>query len=91
MATENGIEVSAPVHDAVLITAPNGRIDDDVDATKAFMIEASRGVLNGFEIGVDAKVVRFPDRYSDGERGAYMWETVTSIVAEAEARCVEPV
>jgi DNA polymerase I len=72
LATENGIEVSAPVHDAVLITAPIGRIDDDVEATKAFMIEASRGVLNGFEVGVDAKVVRYPDRYSDGERGAYM-------------------
>jgi hypothetical protein len=50
------------------------------------MVEASRGVLDGFEIGVDAKTCRFPDRYSDGERSGYMWETVTTVVAEAEAR-----
>ena len=89
LATENGIEVSAPVHDAVLITAPIDRIDYDVAAMKAYMIEAARGVLDGFEIDVDAKIVWFPDRYSDGERSAYMWETVTNVVAEAEACCVE--
>ena len=86
LATENGIEVSAPVHDAVLITASTDRIDADVAAMKGYMVEASRGVLNGFEIDADAKSVRFPDRYSDGERSAYMWETVTTVVAEAEAR-----
>jgi hypothetical protein len=85
LATENGIEVSAPVHDAVLITSPVDRIDADVAAMKEHMVEASRGVLDGFEIDADAKIFRFPDRYSDGERSAYMWETVTSIVAEAEA------
>jgi len=88
LATENGIEVSAPVHDAVLITAPIDRIDNDVAAMKAHMIEAASGVLNGFEIDADAKIVRFPDRYSDGERSAYMWETVTNIVTQAEVRRV---
>jgi DNA polymerase I-like protein with 3'-5' exonuclease and polymerase domains len=86
LGTENGVEVSAPVHDAVLITAPTDRIDADMAAMKAHMVEASRGVLNGFKIGVDAKTFRFPDQYSDGERSAYMWETVTTVVAEAEAR-----
>jgi len=86
LGTENAIEVSAPVHDAVLITAPIDHIDADVAAMKAHMIEASRGVLKGFEIGVDAKTFRFPDRYSDGERSAYMWETVTAVVTQAEAR-----
>jgi len=86
LGTENAIEVSAPVHDAVLITAPIDHIDADVAAMKAHMIEASHGVLKGFEIGVDAKTFRFPDRYSDGERSAYMWETVTAVVTQAEAR-----
>jgi DNA polymerase family A len=86
LATENGIDVSAPVHDAVLITSPTDRIDADVGAMKAHMVEASRGVLNGFPIDADDKIVRFPDRYSDGERSAYMWKTVTTVVAEAEAR-----
>jgi len=85
LGTENGIEVSAPVHDAVLMAAPIDRIDADLAAMKAHMVEASRGVLDGFEIGVDAETFRFPDRYSDGERSAYMWETVTAVVAEAEA------
>jgi len=86
LGTENAIEVSAPVHDAVLITAPIDHIDADVAAMKAHMIEASRGVLKEFQIGVDAKTFRFPDRYSDGERSAYMWETVTAVVTQAEAR-----
>jgi DNA polymerase I len=86
LGTENAIEISAPVHDAVLITAPIDHIDADAAAMKAYMIEASRGVLKGFEIGVDAKTFRFPDRYSDGERSAYMWETVTAVVTQAEAR-----
>jgi hypothetical protein len=85
LGTENGIEVSAPVHDAVLITAPIDRIDADVAAMRGYMVEASRGVLDGFEIDADAKIFQFPDRYSDGARSAYMWETVTSVVAEAEA------
>jgi hypothetical protein len=84
LGTENGIEVSAPVHDAVLITAPADRIDADVAAMRAYMVEASRGVLNGFEIDADAKIFRFPERYSDGQRSAYMWETVTDIVNAAE-------
>jgi hypothetical protein len=86
LATENGIEVSAPVHDAVLITSPVDRIDADVAAMKEHMVEASRGVLDGFEIEADAKTFRFPDRYSDGERSAYMWKTVTSVVAAGARR-----
>jgi hypothetical protein len=30
LATERGIEVCAPVHDAILICAPLDRLDDDV-------------------------------------------------------------
>jgi DNA polymerase I-like protein with 3'-5' exonuclease and polymerase domains len=91
LGTENGIGISAPVHDAVLITAPTHKIEADVAAMKAYMVEASRGVLNGFGIEADAKIVRFPDHYSDGERSAYMWATVKTVVAEAEARRAQPV
>ena len=58
LATERGIEVCAPVHDAFVICAPLGRLRSDVarmrkrwlrtDRLNGF--EASREVLGGFEI-----------------------------------------
>ena len=44
------------------------------------MREASRVVLGGLlELGSDAKVVCWPDRYMD-ERGAVMWGTVVRLL-----------
>ena len=60
LATEQGIEVCAPVHDAVLICAPLDRLDYDVDRMRAIMAQASRIVLDGFEVAVDADVIRYP-------------------------------
>ena len=64
LATERGIEVCAPVHDALLICAPLERLDSDVARMQAYMAEASRIVLDGLELRTDATVIRFPDRYS---------------------------
>ena len=83
IATELGIEVCAPVHDAVLITAPLDRLDADVARMQDAMREASRIVLGGFALGVDATIVRWPDRYED-PRGAVMWQRVTRLLEEAE-------
>jgi DNA polymerase I-like protein with 3'-5' exonuclease and polymerase domains len=83
LATERGIEVCAPVHDAVLICAPLDRLDADVERMQEAMREASRVVLGGFELGTDAKVVRYPDRYMD-ERGAEMWDRVMKLINEHE-------
>jgi DNA polymerase I-like protein with 3'-5' exonuclease and polymerase domains len=79
LATEAGIEVCAPVHDALLIEAPDGEIDDVVVATRAAMAQASALVLDGLEVGTDAAVVRYPDRYAD-PRGAVMWERVNELL-----------
>jgi hypothetical protein len=79
LGTERGIEVCAPVHDAVLICAPLERLDEDIAGMRLAMAEASRIVLNGFELGTDASVVRYPDRYSD-KRGVKMWNEVTSLI-----------
>jgi hypothetical protein len=56
LATERGVEVCAPVHDAVLIYAPLDRLA----AMRAAMAEASRLVLAGFELATDVKVVPGP-------------------------------
>jgi len=78
-ATERGVEVCAPVHDAVLICAPLDRLDADIATMRAAMAEASRVVLSGFEIGTDVRVVRYPDRYMD-DRGAVMWARVMELI-----------
>ena len=79
LATERGVEICAPVHDAVLICAPLNRLEDDVARMRAAMAEASRVVLAGFELRTDATLIRHPDRYSDS-RGRVMWERVMSLI-----------
>ena len=83
LATERGVEICAPVHDAVLICAPLEQIEHDIVAMRAAMAEASRVVLAGFELNTDVKLTRWPDRYMD-PRGRQMWERVCSLVARAE-------
>lgn len=81
LLTEAGIRVCAPVHDALLIEAPLDELDAAVATTQALMREASSIVLDGFELGSDAKVVRYPGRYMD-ERGVTMWNTVMNLIGE---------
>ena len=79
LATERGIRVCAPVHDALLIEAPLSEIDERMAALQACMGEASRVVLGGaLELSSDAKIVRWPERYMD-ERGAGMWDMVVRL------------
>jgi hypothetical protein len=82
LATERGIEVCAPVHDATLICAPLDRLDADVVRTRAAMAEASGAVLGGFELSTDVHVVRYPHRYMD-KRGQEMWDRVFDLVLSA--------
>jgi DNA polymerase-1 len=77
LGTEAGIEICAPVHDAVLICAPVDRLETDIARMRGFMEEASRIVLAGFTLQTEAE--RFPDRYSD-ERGARMFNTVMNFL-----------
>jgi DNA polymerase I-like protein with 3'-5' exonuclease and polymerase domains len=63
LATERGIEIHAPVHDALLVGGPADEIDAIVARTQEAMAEASRIILGGFELRSDAKIVRWPDRY----------------------------
>jgi DNA polymerase I-like protein with 3'-5' exonuclease and polymerase domains len=79
LGTEQGIEICAPVHDAVLICAPLHRLETDVVKMQELMRESSRIVLNGFELGTDASVVRHPDRYMD-DRGTVMWQRVMKLI-----------
>jgi hypothetical protein len=81
LATESGIEVCAPVHDAVLICAPLERLEDAIAAMRAAMVEASRVVLGGFELRTDVMRVRHPDRFRD-PRGTRMWGQVMDLIVK---------
>lgn len=76
-----GISVCAPVHDALLIEAPLTVLDSVVKRAQELMAEASRIVLYGFELGCDARVVRYPNRFMD-ERGIVMWNTAMPLINE---------
>ena len=78
MLVEAGIGLCAPVHDAVVIEGPTDTIDDVVAQARGIMAEASKIVLGGFEIGTDAEIVKYPDRYID-EAGEDFWNTVTRL------------
>lgn len=84
LATERGIEVCAPVHDAVLIAAPLDRLEAEVARMQEAMREASEIVLAGFALNVDASLIRYPERYSD-PRGAVMWQRVMRLLDEQAA------
>jgi DNA polymerase I len=84
LATERGVEVCAPVHDAVLICAPLDRLEDDIAGMRAAMAEASKIILAGFELRTDAVRIRYPDRYRD-PRGTAMWDRVIELITKRSA------
>jgi DNA polymerase I-like protein with 3'-5' exonuclease and polymerase domains len=79
LTTERGIQVCAPIHDALLIEGPVVEIDELVAKAQTAMAEASAVVLGGFELRTEAKIVRWPDRYMD-DRGREMWERVRRLL-----------
>lgn len=92
LATEAGIEVCAPVHDAILICSPLDRLDEDIAKTRAFMAEASKAVLAGFELRSEAEqggkfpaIIRHPQHYMD-KRGAVMWKRVWRLIEAANKK-----
>jgi len=89
-AVDRGVTLCAPVHDAVLIEAPLEHLDGAIQTTQHAMAEASRIVLDGFELRTDAVVVRYPERYAD-ERGQEMWERIQDLLARTETEGGAPV
>ena len=44
------------------------------------MAKASRLVLNEFELKTDAELIKYPERFTDQERGQVFWETVMRLL-----------
>jgi DNA polymerase-1 len=79
MATEAGLRICAPIHDALLLEAPLERLDEDVLHLRSLMVKASEMVMGTLTCRVDADLVRYPDRYRD-EGGGEMWDRVMGIL-----------
>jgi hypothetical protein len=79
--SERGVEICAPVHDALLICAPLDRLEHVIAVMREAMAEASRIVLGGFELRTDVHRVDYPDRFQD-ERGERMWRAVMELIAK---------
>lgn len=84
LATEKGVRVVAPVHDAVLIEAPIEGLEAATARMQECMRQASAAVLDGFELRADAETFVYPARYVD-ERGSGMWTTVNNLLARIQA------
>ena len=88
LATERGVRICAPVHDAILIEAAEEDIEDAVATARSCMAEASRVVLGGLEVGTDMKIVKYPDRYED-PRGRDLFDRIVSLLDKIDSETVE--
>jgi hypothetical protein len=83
LATERGVGLVAPVHDAVLVEGPADTMAEVVAETQRAMAEASAAVLGGFRLRTDAETVVWPGRYMD-KRGREFWGRVMALLPRAE-------
>ena len=83
MAEARGLEVVAPVHDAIMIEADAHHADDAAAALDRVMRDASAEVLRGYELPSDVQLIHAGKSFFD-ERGAEMWETISRLIAKYE-------
>jgi len=81
LAVETGVQVCAPIHDAILIEAAEGEIAKTISKTQKLMGDASEWVLGGFRLRTDAQTIHYPDTFTDS-RGAEMWGKIWEIIHE---------
>ena len=79
--TEIGINVAAPVHDAVLTECALDEVDHIAVVQRIMRTAARVGI--GAKIAVDSEVTRWPDRYHEA-RGAEMFGKVVGLLEELE-------
>jgi hypothetical protein len=83
LAERRGIEVVAPVHDAIMAECPTDQAGELSAALDQVMGDASSVVLRGYRLPTDRKIIQPGGRYTD-DRGEAMWDTVTGLLAKLE-------
>jgi DNA polymerase-1 len=85
-ATEAGIQIAAPVHDAFWVLCPIAELDATIERMTDIMRRAAMAVTGGLPIGasVEAKVIwphRLGDVREESAKGQKMWCEVNELVA----------
>ncbi len=74
-----GIELIAPIHDAVLVQVPVGDLEDATSTVQRVMADASEAVLPGIRLRSDPWAVQPGERLLD-PAGRELWELSTEIL-----------
>ena len=85
LAERRGIEIVAPVHDAIMAEGPADQAEDLAIALDQVMGDAAALVLRGYRLPTDKQIIRPGERYFD-DRGKTMWDTVTGLLAKIDAQ-----
>src|SRR5262249_14741770 len=83
LAERRGLEIVAPVHDALMVECDLDVLEDVSRALDRVMRDASAVVLRGYELPTDVQEIRPGEHYVD-ERGQAMWDTVSKLLAKRE-------
>jgi hypothetical protein len=83
LAERRGIELVAPIHDALLAEGPLDRAEELSAELDRLMGDAAAVVLRGYRLPTDSQIVRPGERYFD-ERGEAMWNTVAELLTKRE-------
>ena len=83
LAERRGIELVAPIHDALLAEGPLDQAEELALALDRLMGDAAALVLRGYRLPTDFQIIRPSERYYD-ERGEAMWNTVVKLLARRE-------
>jgi hypothetical protein len=79
LATDRGLSINAPLHDAILIEGPTDAIDNRTSEARRAMGDASSIVLGGPRLDTKFKVIRWPDRFQD-EDGWATWCRIMGLI-----------
>jgi len=82
---EQGVQLCAPVHDALLVEAPDELVHEHVAITQSCMTRASEIVLRGFPLKSDIRILSYPDRLLDKDHQPF-WDQVMNLMARAKAK-----
>jgi DNA polymerase family A len=85
LAERRGVEIVAPVHDAIMAEGPADRADEIAAALDQAMRDAGTVVLRGYELPTDKQVIQPGEHFFD-KRGKEMWDTIAKLLVKLEAR-----
>jgi DNA polymerase I len=85
LAERRGIQIVAPVHDALMAEGPADQAEELSVALDQVMRDASAVVLRGYELPTDSQIIRSGEHFFD-DRGLEMWTTVERLLKKLEGK-----